>query len=198
MTTSQPKEERHPLFYRILHEVMMASILLLIISGLYLNSPFGGSFSFSLARLIHLFFAGILSLAFVLRVASMFVGPYRDWRSFVLTGYDIKLLPKFMQYYARMGSQPETRKKYNPLQMLTYSCIFLLVLFQILSGYALEYVDNPALSWFNSGLFANVVETRFAHYIATWAFVLFLIIHIYLGIRENFREFKEVHLMRKE
>jgi Ni/Fe-hydrogenase 1 B-type cytochrome subunit len=199
MGVTRLKEERHPLFYRILHEIMMTSILFLIVTGLYIHRPFIGSsgFSISLTRGIHFFFAWILILTFVLRVVSMLVGPYRDWRSFVPSIYDIESLPKFMLYYARMGSQPEVKKKYNPLQMLTYCGILLLILFQIFSGFALEYVNNPAISWFNDSMFANVIQTRLAHYIATWAFILFLIIHVYLVVRENASELKVVHLMRK-
>jgi len=37
-----------------------------------------------------------------------------------------------------------------------------------------------------------------AHYIITWLFVLFLMIHLYLAIRENFPEIKVMHLMAKE
>ena len=34
MGVSQLREERHPLFYRILHEIIMASILFLIVTSL--------------------------------------------------------------------------------------------------------------------------------------------------------------------
>ncbi len=200
MGATRMQTERHPLFHRILHEIMMASILFLIVTGFYIHRPFidGGGFLMSLTRGVHFFFAGILIIVFVLRVITMFIGPYRDWRSFIPTGYDFKLLPRFLLYYAHAGDKPETKKKYNPMQMLTYSVVFLLVLFQIFSGFALNYVNSAAMSWFNYGLFANAIETRLAHYIITWAFVLFLIIHVYLSIRENIQEMKQVHLMRKE
>jgi len=199
MVASGLPAERHPLLYRILHEIMMASILFLIVTGFYIHRPFAevSSFLISLTRGVHFFFAGILIVVFVLRIITMFVGPYRDWRSFIPTGYDFKLLPKFLLYYAHIGKQPQTEKKYNPMQMITYSGIFLLVVFQIFSGFALQYPDSAAISWFNFGLFANAIETRLAHYIITWAFVLFLIIHVYLSIRDNIQEVKQIHLMRK-
>jgi Ni/Fe-hydrogenase 1 B-type cytochrome subunit len=179
---------------------MMASILFLIATGFYIHRPFvdGGGFLMSLTRGVHFFFAGVLILVFLLRVITMFIGPYRDWRSFFPTGYDFKLLPKFILYYAHLGKQPETKKKYNALQMITYSGILLLVLFQIFSGFALNYPNGAAISWFNYGLFANAIETRLAHFIVTWAFLLFLMIHVYLSIRENVQEIKEMHLLREE
>jgi Ni/Fe-hydrogenase 1 B-type cytochrome subunit len=200
MGVSGLKTERHPLFHRILHEIMMASILFLIATGFYIHRPFvdGGGFLMSLTRGVHFFFAGILIIVFLLRVITMFIGPYRDWRSFIPTGYDFKLLPKFMLYYAHIGKQPETKKKYNALQMITYCGILLLVLFQIFSGFALLYPNSAAISWFNYGFFANAIETRLGHFIVTWAFLIFLMIHVYLGIRENIQEIKQIHLMRKE
>ena len=188
------------MFHRILHEVMMASILFLIATGFYIHRPFvdGGGFLMSLTRGVHFFFAGVLIIVFLLRVITMFVGPYRDWRSFLPTFSDFKLLPRYILYYAHLGKEPETKKKYNALQMLTYSGVLILVLFQIFSGFALNYPNGAAISWFNYGLFANAIETRLAHFIVTWAFLLFLMIHVYLSIRENINEIKEMHLLREE
>ena len=197
MAVSQMRAERHPLLHRILHEIMMASILFLIVTGFYIHRPFvdGGGFLMSLTRGVHFFFAGVLIIVFVLRIITMFFGPHRDWRSFIPTGYDFKLLPKFVLYYAHIGKQPETKKKYGPLQMISYSGISLLVLFQIFSGFALNYPNGAAISWFNYGLFANAIETRLAHFIVTWTFLLFLMIHVYLAIRESFSEIKQMHLL---
>ena len=38
-------EVRHPLSFRILHEIIMASILLLIMTGYYIHLPFTGGMS---------------------------------------------------------------------------------------------------------------------------------------------------------
>jgi Ni,Fe-hydrogenase I cytochrome b subunit len=48
------------------------------------------------------------------------------------------------------------------------------------------------------GLFNNEIQVRLAHYIVTWAFVLFLMIHIYLSIREGLQEMKDIHLVPTE
>jgi Ni/Fe-hydrogenase 1 B-type cytochrome subunit len=176
----------------------MVSILLLIITGFYIHRPFidGGGFLMSLARGVHFFAAYVLIIAAILRVLGMFIGPYRDWRSFVPDGGDFKLLPKIINYYAYLAKEPEVKKKYNPLQMLSYSLVFALVIFQIISGFALMYPDGW-LSWFNYAIFNNEINTRIAHYVINWVFILFLIIHVYLTVRENIQEMKEVHLMRR-
>jgi Ni/Fe-hydrogenase 1 B-type cytochrome subunit len=168
----------------------------LIITGFYIHRPFigGAGFLMSLTRGVHFFFAAVLVIAVVVRIISMFVGKDRDWRSFLPTWSDIKLLPRIIAYYAYMGKEPELEKKYNPLQMISYCLAFILVIFQIISGLAMKYPDG-AFSWFNYGLFNNEIEVRIAHFVVTWLFIMFIMIHVYLTIREKFSEIKEMHLL---
>jgi Ni/Fe-hydrogenase 1 B-type cytochrome subunit len=187
---------RHPLSFRILHELIIVSVILLIITGFYIHRPFigGAGFLMSLTRGVHFFFAAVLVIAAVVRIISMFVGKNRDWRSFIPTWADFKLLPRIITYYAYMSKEPELKKKYNPLQMISYCLAFILVIFQIISGLAMKYPDG-AFSWFNYGLFNNEIEVRIAHFVVTWLFIMFLMIHVYLTIREKFSEIKEMHLL---
>lgn len=189
--------KRHPLSYRILHELIMVSIIILVITGFYIHRPFigGAGFLMTLTRGVHFFFAGILIISFIARVVVLFVGKDRDWRSFIPTASDFKLLPSTFNYYAYIGKEPVITKKYNPLQMITYCLAFVLILFQILSGLALLFPETAALSWFNYGFLNNEIESRIAHFIVTWLFVIFLMIHVYLTIREKFAEIKEMHLL---
>ena len=145
-------------------------------------------------RGVHFFAAAVLIIAAVLRLLGMFFGRNRDWRSFIPTFADIKLLPRTINYYAYLAKEPEIRKKYNPLQMISYSLVFVLVVFQIVSGFALQYPDGW-LSWFNYSLFNNEIQARMAHFIVNWLFVMFLMIHVYLGIREKFDEIKEMYML---
>jgi Ni/Fe-hydrogenase 1 B-type cytochrome subunit len=196
MTGVSTKEVRHPLSFRILHEIIMVSILLLIVTGFYIHRPFvgGGGFLMVMTRGVHFFFAAILIIATVARIVSMFVSRDRDWRSFIPTGADFKLLPRTINYYAYISKEPELKKKYNPLQMISYCLAFILIVFQIISGLALKYPDG-AFSWFNYGWFNNEIQVRMAHFVVTWLFVMFLMIHVYLSIREKFSEIKEMHLL---
>jgi Ni/Fe-hydrogenase 1 B-type cytochrome subunit len=150
----------------------------------------------ALTRGVHFFAAGILMITVVLRLLGMFFGPYRDWSFFIGSSEDLKLMPKVIAHYLHLGPMPELKKKYNPLQMITYSGAFLFIIFQIISGFALLYPEGW-FGWFNYGLFNNEIEARLAHYIVTWVFLLFLMIHVYLGVREGLQEMKEVHLMRR-
>ena len=188
-------ETRHPMSFRILHELIMVSILLLIITGFYIHRPFvgGGGFLMSMMRGVHFFFAAVLIITTVVRVVAMFVGKDRDWRSFIPTGSDFKLLPSTINYYAYIGKEPELKKKYNPLQMISYCFAFIFIIFQIISGLALQYPDG-AFGWFNYGWFNNEIEARMAHFVVMWLLIMFMMIHLYLAIREKFQEIREMHL----
>ncbi|MFC2058562.1 cytochrome b/b6 domain-containing protein [Chloroflexota bacterium] len=199
MAISGLKKSNHPLRFRILHEIIMASILLLILTGFYTHRPFvgGGGFLMSLTQGVHFFAAGTLIIAAVLRILGMFIGRTKDWRSFAPTASDLKLLPRVINHYAYIGKEPEIKKKYNPLQMITYCLVFAMIIFQIISGFALKYPDSW-ISWFNYSLFNNEIEVRMAHYVVNWLFVIFIMVHVYLTIREKFHEIKVMHLFSKE
>jgi Ni/Fe-hydrogenase 1 B-type cytochrome subunit len=196
MTSQTKNASRHPLSFRILHELIIVSIILLIITGFYIHRPFvgGAGFLMALTRGVHFFFAAVLIISFVIRLIMMFVGKNRDWKSFIPTWSDIKLLPQVISYYAHINKEPEISKKYNPLQMISYCLVFLLIIFQIISGLALKYPDG-AFSWFNYGLFNNEIEARIAHFVVTWIIIMFLMIHLYMSLREKFSEIKQMHLL---
>jgi Ni/Fe-hydrogenase 1 B-type cytochrome subunit len=186
---------RHPMSFRILHELIMASILILIVTGFYIHRPFvgGAGFLMAMVRGVHFFFAAVLIISAVIRVIKMFVGKDRDWKSFIPTASDFKLLPKTINYYAYIGDELVLKKKYNPLQMCSYCVAFIMVIFQIISGLALHYVSS--FGWFNYHLFNNEIEVRMAHFVVTWLLLMFIMIHVYLAIREAFHEIKEMHLL---
>ena len=198
MANLSVQKKRHPTVFLILLRLTLVSVLFLIVTGFYIHYPVignGWGFLMALMRGVHFFAAGILTISVVLRVILMFVGKNRDWSSFIPNFRDIALLPRVIAHYLHLGDMPEITKKYNPLQMISYLVIFLLAIFQILAGFALMYPDG-AMSWLNYGIFGSEVNTRIAHYIVNWIFVLFLIVHTYLAIRDSFADTKEVFMVK--
>jgi len=189
----------HPLLFRVLHEIIITSIVALAISGAYIHFPFiyGLGFMMTLARGVHTAFAGILILATVIRIILMFFGPLKDWRNFIPSWSDLKDLPSVINYYAYMKKEYKQKKQYNPLQMITYTLAFILIIFQIFSGIALKW-PHGVFRWLNYNLFQNEVETRMAHYVVMAMFVMFLMIHVYLVIREKFHVIDEMHLLSRD
>jgi Ni/Fe-hydrogenase 1 B-type cytochrome subunit len=70
--------------------------------------------------------------------------------------------------------------------------IFVLAIFEIVTGFVLQYPE--ALGWLTYGVYGSEINARIIHYIITWIFIVFLIIHVYLSIRESLHEMKEMHL----
>jgi len=198
MKTQKPPVSRHPTLFRWLHIAFVSSILLLILTGFYIHMPFvgGGGFFMSMTRGVHFFCAGILIISILIRIPGMFFGRNHDWAAFLPTFYDMKLFPKVMKYYTYLGPEAKTKKKYNPMQMVSYCVVFVLIIFQIVSGFALIHPDGW-LAWFTFGIFGNEVVVRIAHYVVNWLFVFFVMIHAYLALREDPIEIENMYLLGK-
>jgi Ni/Fe-hydrogenase 1 B-type cytochrome subunit len=188
MTTADEHEKRHPLIFRALHLVIVIAVVMLILTGFYIHSPSigGGGFLMSWARGVHFFAAGSLIIAVVWRLLGMFFSNKSDWREFIPNREEWRQLPGFIGYYLYLNKQPVKKRKYNAIQAVTYAMAFPMVIFQIVSGFALLYPDAAFIRWFNYSLFNNEVQARVAHYIVTWAFALFIMIHAYLVISKEF------------
>jgi Ni/Fe-hydrogenase 1 B-type cytochrome subunit len=199
MTETTTKLPPHPTVNRILHMVILVCILLLIVTGLYIHKPWmdnGLGFMMSMMRGVHFFAAFILIVAVIFRIVRMFAGRNKDINEFIPNKEDWQIFPAVVNYYARIGKKPVQKKRYNPLQMSSYIVVIVLAICQIITGFMLLYPDG-GLSFLTYGLFNNELNVRVFHYIVTWLFIMFLMIHVYLGIRESMSEMKEMHLMEK-
>ena len=79
---------------------------------------------------------------------------------------------------------------HNPLQQLSYTMIYGVAAVSVLTGFALYGQAEPGGFFFTtfgwiSGLLGGLQIVRFVHHIATWAFLIFIPIHIYLAIRAD-------------
>ena len=92
--------------------------------------------------------------------------------------------------YLFIGSHPHIDGAYNPLQFTTYLCLGILVLLISLTGVVLYYnVYNDGLGailescfkWVEV-LFGGLSNVRDLHHMLTWAFVIFIPVHIYLAV----------------
>ena len=103
-------------------------------------------------------------------------------------------LVRQVKYYLMI--HPEKAPHYlghNPLQQLSYTGIYLLALLQIVTGFALYGQSNPdglfyaAFGWVVP-LLGGLQLVRFVHHVVTWAFLIFIPIHVYLATRADVLE----------
>ncbi len=89
--------------------------------------------------------------------------------------------------------RPEKAPRYlghNPLQQLSYTAIYALTFFMVLSGFALYGQSNPggmiySLTNWIGPVFGGMPVVRLLHHAGTWLFLTFIPIHIYLAIRAD-------------
>lgn len=97
--------------------------------------------------------------------------------------------------YLLVGKHPHIDGAYNPLQFVTYFVLGLLVLLVCITGVVLYYnvyhnglggVLETYFKWFEV-LCGGLANVRVIHHIVTWAFIVFIPVHIYMVIWNSLR-----------
>lgn len=182
---------------RIYHWATAAAMLVLAGSGLLIGAPVAlqttreayANYWFGTVRYLHFAAAWIFFWMFVLRMYWMFAGNrFSNWRVFVPAG-------QFRTFFRNLWDvirtdilevvvRPLDFVGHNPLAAMSYSGVFLLSVFQIATGFALYAPMSssriPQLFLWVTPLFGSDATMRLWHHGATWAFVVFVIIHVYL------------------
>jgi Ni/Fe-hydrogenase b-type cytochrome subunit len=79
------------------------------------------------------------------------------------------------------------------MQQLSYTGIYVLALLMVATGFAMYGQSNPggviySLTNWIGALFGGMQRVRFIHHVASWAFLIFIPIHIYLATRADVME----------
>jgi len=178
---------------RIQHWIRAISIFILIFTGFYIHSPFiagKDGFLMAMMRMTHLIFAYILVIGIFVRLYFSFrqdiIG---DWKEFNPIK-NLKNVPDILMYYLFLKKSHKKYQRYNPIQAIVYYTLAVLILLQAITGFAV-YSGAPllhqAFNWVNI-LLGGETYTRIVHYIITWIFVIFIPIHIYLGILQTIEQ----------
>ena len=179
------------------HWAMALSIVLLIISGLYIGRPFTTAagetwqkFIMADIRFVHLLFGLLLTSLFVWRIYLAFFSRFHaDWKDF-FAWLDIKNFIKQIKFYTLISTElPEHTGLYGTLQSAAYGFLLLIVFLVIITGLILYGALHQAgLSNIIYGILRPLETTlgglagvRFIHHILTWLFVIFICIHTYLA-----------------
>jgi Ni/Fe-hydrogenase b-type cytochrome subunit len=188
---------------RVMHWASALSIVVLAVTGLYIGKPYfvnggdtGAHFLMGWVRFVHFLAAAILVMTAIVRAYWLFAGnQYERLRAlFPFSRKDQVNLIKQAKAYAtlRMETAP-VYLGHNPMQQMSYTGLYLVAIFQVVSGFALYGQANPTgifyrtLNWIGP-VFGGMPEVRFLHHIFTWAFAIYLPIHIYFAIRSDVLE----------
>lgn len=192
-------------FLRLFHWIMVLSIVILFITGLYIGNPaFIGTqgveatyavesiFSMENIRYIHFATAYIFVASFIMRIYGMIVFKGdrlfpRPWTfEYWLGTIDVALhyafiIPKHRPYIR------------NHMARAGYASVYVMILLETVTGFAMYYMVDPnrfgakLFGWFNNVLISEYYVHLIHHYVA-WFIVLFAIIHIYMATRADLME----------
>lgn len=185
---------------RTMHWVAAVCIVALAVTGFYIGRPYfltategGSSFVMGWMRFTHFASAAVLIATGIIRVYWLFVGNrFERWSAlFPWRARDWKNAWRVLQKYALV--YPERAPHFlghNPLQQMTYTALYGLVLVQVVTGFAMYGLANPdgffyaAFGWV-LGLFGGAQIVRFVHHVLTWVFIAFIPVHVYLTVRAD-------------
>lgn len=187
---------------RIWHWVNALAIFVLAGTGYLIGSPppsIGGeavdSFLFGWIRFAHFAAGYVLAIGFLMRLYWAFVGNHharqlftlpilnRDWWSEVM--FEIR-------WYLFLEGKPKKYVGHNPLaQLAMFFFITLGLAFMIVTGFAL-YAEGQQEGGLFDTLFGWVIplvgssQTLHTwHHLGMWVLIVFVIIHVYVAIRED-------------
>ncbi|MDX1314196.1 MAG: Ni/Fe-hydrogenase, b-type cytochrome subunit [Eudoraea sp.] len=192
---------------RFCHWINALSIFVLAVTGFIIADPpaimsgaeASDSYWFGTVRAIHFITAYVFLLSTIVRLYWAFQGNYyANWRRFFpfdkRAWENVKHVLK-VDVLLR-NEEKEVLKNisvgHNYLASVSYLGLFVLVVIQIFTGFGLY---AATLGWWLPQLFAWVPDflggdfaTRQIHHVATWLFILFTLIHVYLVFYHDWLE----------
>ena len=185
---------------RLTHWVSALTVTVLIVTGFYIGAPYfttwgeaSSHFLMGWARFLHFTAAGLIVAAAILRVYWLFAGNiWARWSALLpIRKKNWKNLWKMLKYYflVRQESMPHYLG-HHPLQQLSYTAIYLVVIVQVVTGFAMYGLSDPGgffhtvFSWVGP-LFGGIQNARFAHHALTWILITFIPLHIYFAFRAD-------------
>jgi len=188
---------------RATHWAAVAAIITLIITGFYIGEPYfitsgeaSQHYFMGWMRFLHFAGAAVLVATGIIRVYWLFAGNrFERWRAlFPVRIQDWSNLWKQVKYYLMI--RPEKVPHYlghNPLQQLSYTGLYFVVVIEIVTGFVLYGQYFPGGWWYVllawvGPMLGGIQIVRFIHHVLTWVFLIFIPIHIYLALRSDLLE----------
>jgi Ni/Fe-hydrogenase 1 B-type cytochrome subunit len=184
---------------RIAHWVIFLSIVVLSFTGYYIYYPFiisrdSGAYVMGTMRFIHEITGFVFIIAFFVRLYWFFVGNrWAGWREYVpVSRPQFRGLFNQLAYYLFLRREPSSRVGHNPLAGITYVVIYLLMFVEILTGLALYNrvlggrVWGFLVNWMT--WFASYRTLRQIHFLIMFAFLAFVIHHVYSAVLIDIEE----------
>lgn len=184
---------------RTIHWTVFLSVIVLSVTGFYIGTPFllTGSdpqFVMGWMRGVHHLSAWVFTAAVLARMVFMFIGNrYAHWTQFVpVSRRRRQETREVIKYYLFLRQQPLHFAGHNPLAGATYVLVYVMLILQIFTGFALR--DVAASGWLNQTFggwmlaLAHPQTVRFIHHLIMWLTWGFVVHHVYAAMLMDWEE----------
>lgn len=187
---------------RLWHWANALSILILALTGYFIGSPLptqpgeaSSSFLMGYIRFAHFGAAYVFSLGFLARIYWAFAGNEHARQLFSLPIYKPQWWREVLfelRWYLFMEKAPKKYVGHNPLaQLFMFFFVTIGSFFMIFTGFAL-YSQGAGIGSWPDRLFGWVIpffgqgqDVHTWHHLGMWWILTFVIIHVYVAIRED-------------
>ncbi len=200
------KEEKRKIYYlfspflRIFHWIMVVCIIVLFVTGILITKPLQvmvaeptyTMMSMDWVRNIHFLAAFLFCAAFILRIYGFIVNKGDRLFPRVWEGHFYRETIDVAMHYMLLKPHHAPFLR-NPLARMSYAGLYVMVLIEILTGFAMYYMTEPSniggmlFGWVNVVLGGELMTHLVHHYVA-WAIILFAIGHVYMVLRADMME----------
>lgn len=188
---------------RLWHWINAAAILVLCVTGYFIGAPLPSvshaeaydQFIFGYIRFAHFAAGMILTVGFFGRIYWAFVGNHHARQLFYVPIFSLRFWREVLfeiRWYLFLEREPKKYLGHNPLaQLAMFTFMTLGLAFMIITGFALyaEGAGKDSLFYAVFGwaqdLVQNTQRLHTLHHLGMWAIVVFIIIHIYVAVRED-------------
>ncbi|MBI5099469.1 MAG: Ni/Fe-hydrogenase, b-type cytochrome subunit [Nitrospirae bacterium] len=176
---------------RLTHWFNAFSILFLSITGYYIGDPFMHAYSskqwiMGWMRLIHFIVAYVFLMSVIIRMYWAFMGnQFASWREcFPVSTEKRKEFMDALKFYFFIRKEPPYVIGHAALASFTYFLVFVVFIFEIVSGFALYSVSHPpSIVWtLLGGWLLNIMHLptiRLYHHFVMYVILAFVPLHIY-------------------
>ena len=188
---------------RIWHWLNALAIMVLCVTGYFIGSPpptmglgeASDAYLFGYIRFAHFVAAYVLVIGFMMRIYWAIVGNHHARQLFYLPVWSGRWWKEVwfeLRWYMFIERQPKKYVGHNPLAQLAMFCFITLGLtFMIITGFALYSEGLGQGSWADQmfgwviPLFGQSQDVHTWHHLGMWWIGIFMIIHIYVAVRED-------------
>ncbi len=185
---------------RLMHWVAALAIVLLVVTGWWIGRPYfmgnaqsTSAFGTQWARLIHFVAGMLLAVTGIVRIYWLVAGNrFERFKAlFPVQKRDWSNLMKQIRFY--MFMPPKEMPSYighNPMAQLSYTFLYVVAALMVITGFALYTTTHPN-GWMYGVFYPFTValgglqNVRLLHHLVTWAFVIFVPVHVYLAMRSD-------------